>query len=180
MTRSFRPVWVRIGWARAWEAGLETQVGMFWWIPHAVEDRTEGRMHQRLQLGLRGKRKSWAHGRKRWRLQGHLTEAAHARERRETARKELKEILSLQPSLCSRLLCVFAVSWTFYVNKNEVLVKLWDPCIVFFEKAKHPKDVMIYTHASIHSPRKSVSRKECIWCPAERKDGLGKSKQERS
>lgn len=95
-------------------------------------------------------------------------------------RKELKEILSLQPSLCSRLLCALGVSWTFYVTKDEVLVKLWDPCTVLLRKQNRPKGCDGYTLSSIHSHRRSVSRKECIWCPSERKDSLGKSKQERS
>lgn len=88
-------------------------------------------------------------------------------------RKELKKILGLQLSLCPMLLCLFGVSWTFYVNKDKVSVKLWDPCIVLLGKQNRPKGCDGYMHSSIHSHRRPVSRKECIWCPSERKDNLG-------
>lgn len=100
------------GWARALEAGVETQVGKCWLIPQAIEDMTAGTMHSRLQLGLRKEEAELGQWEKKTkRLQADLVKAVQARESREAAnRKELKKILGLQPSLRSVLLCLFGVS----------------------------------------------------------------------
>lgn len=80
--------------------------------PQAVEDRTAGRMYQRLQLGLRGKKEElglWEKKMKAARTP-HQSNTSKRKERdSKHLRRELKEILGLRPSLCSMLLCVLGV-----------------------------------------------------------------------
>lgn len=83
-----------------------------------------------------------------------------------------------QPSLWLTLLCLFWVSRTLYVNEEEVLGKPCNPCIVLLGKLEGVMNE--FEHSSIHSHRRPGSSRECIWCPSERKDNMGKSKQERS